>query len=120
MKELLRIGLKLEDELFTTVRLATGGVCSLAGLGLDDSEDCKVCVTEGLLLLMHAGYASAEIAVSERDGGLFFSLTGSEEGCAASSDADEISEALLAALAEDALLTRSDGRISCVTFSFGK
>ena len=64
----MTLELALKNELMTTVRLATGGVCSLAGLGLDDSEDCKVCVTESLLLLKHRGYLSAEIRYGYEDG----------------------------------------------------
>ena len=40
MEELLTLNVLLKNELMTTVRLATGGVCSLEGLSLDGSEDC--------------------------------------------------------------------------------
>ena len=68
MKRLLHLGVPLGSEIMTTVRLATGGVCSLAGLDLERSEDCKVCVTESLLLLTHAGYREASIDFSEDEG----------------------------------------------------
>ena len=61
MKDLMKLELPLGGEIMTTVRLTTGGICSLAGMDLDASEDCKVCVTESLLLLMHAGYRRAAV-----------------------------------------------------------
>ena len=55
MDELLSLRVALSPDVMTTVRLATGGVCSLVSLSYDDGEDCKVCVTESLLLLVRGG-----------------------------------------------------------------
>ena len=91
----------LDREIMTTVRLAVGGVCSLAGFGLDASEDCKVCVTEGLLLLLHAGCGRAKLTFSRAEG-LDVELWGEGGAPAAEKSAEEeISVALLTAFAED-------------------
>ncbi len=117
MKRLLSLDLPLGSEIMTTVRLATGGICSLAGLDLDRSEDCKVCVTESLLLLMHAGFREARISFFGEDA-LFVRVEGLERGESAPSDADEISEALLGALAGSVVFDRADGAIVRVSFQF--
>lgn len=119
MEELLRINVPLKNELMTTVRLATGGICSLAGLSMDGSEDCKVCVTESLLLLMHGGYPSACVCFAS-DGGLEVKVTG-EGVCrpAAECAEDEISVALLNALTEGVNLQKEGGCLRSIGFRFG-
>jgi len=120
MNTLVDMKLPLRSDLLTTVRLVTGGVCSLAGLNVDDSEDCKVCVTESLLLLMHSGFTSGRIVFEERDG-IAVSIKG-EDGSAdgALSSEEEISVALLQALVEDLEMVRTDRGVSSVTFGFGR
>jgi hypothetical protein len=109
----------LTAELMTTVRLTTGGICSLAGLCLDDSEDCKVCVTESLHLLRHRGYARAELAF-RWDEGLCIAVTGEgERGKETEASEDEISAALLSALAEDVIVEKRDGAVCKISFRFG-
>ena len=54
--------LPLVSDFLTTVRLATGGVCAVSGLDVDYTEDIKVCVTEGLLILKRNGYARARVS----------------------------------------------------------
>ena len=39
------VTLPLMGEYLTTVRLTTGGLCSLVGFDVDSAEDYKVCVT---------------------------------------------------------------------------
>ncbi len=118
MKRLLHLGVPLGSEIMTTVRLATGGVCSLAGLDLERSEDCKVCVTESLLLLTHAGYREASIDFSE-DEGLRARIAGEGEACCpASAPEDDISAALLEALAEDVSVQRQGDGICAIAFRF--
>lgn len=120
METLMNLQFPLRRELMTTVRLVTGGVCSLAGLDVDESEDCKVCVTESLLLLLHAGYSSARVCF-EREGRLCVSLSG--EGKASSekrpSEEEDISVALLQALVDGLEMTREEGGVSCISFRFG-
>ena len=119
MEELFSAKIQLKNELMTTVRLATGGICSAAGLSMDESEDCKVCVTESLLLLMHRGFSCANLCFS-RDNGLKVEITGGgscgkERECVE----DEISIALLSALTESVNLQKEDGCLHAIGFRFG-
>ncbi len=120
MKEYMTIALPLSRELMTALRLATGGVCSLAGVDLERSEDCKVCVTESLLLLMHAGYPSARVGFWEEDGLLVRVSGEGERGAAAPTEEDEISFALLGALAEQTETEKEGGALARLSFRFGK
>ncbi|MDE5547558.1 MAG: hypothetical protein K2J30_00960 [Clostridia bacterium] len=118
MKE-VRLTMPLSGELMTTVRLTTGGVCSVAGLSMDDGEDCKVCVTESLLLLMHRGYNAAQIVFTVENG-LGVEIEGQNKTERESApQEDEISAAILCALAENAVLEKKDGELSRITFRFG-
>ena len=118
MKELLSLRFPLGSDILTTVRLATGGVCSLAGLNLDESEDCKVCVTESLLLLQHGGSRAARLAFYS-DNGLKVEIASEEAGAPEPHAEDEISLALLSALVKNLAIERENGRLSCVKFRFG-
>ena len=92
------IRLPLTGEYLTTVRLTTGGLCSLAGFDVDFIEDYKVCVTESLLILKRNGYveASIEFTVGEALG--CFVRGENRVGEKADVTEDEISRALLSAL----------------------
>lgn len=120
MKDLLSLGVQLNHELMTTVRLATGGVCSLAGLDIDETEDCKVCVTESLLLLMHSGFSQARVSFT-RDGGVCVQIEaeGEKHACEESQD-DSISSALLFALAEDVNMVKEGDFLKSIGFRFVK
>ena len=116
MEELLTLKLQLRNDLMTTVRLATGGVCSLAGLSLDGSEDCKVCVTESLLLLMHGGFSRATLRFC-RGEGLEVEATGEGDGKRTEACVeDEISVALLT---EGVNLQKEGGCLRAIGFRFG-
>ncbi len=118
MKE-MRMNLPLTGELLTTVRLTTGGVCSVAGLSMDDGEDCKVCVTESLLLLTHRAITRAEI-VFTMDNGLAAESTGLNRSERESvPQEDEISAAILSALAENAVLEKDEKGLFRISFRFG-
>ena len=120
MMEVLSLRVALGPDVMTTVRLATGGVCSLLSLSYDDGEDCKVCVTESLLLLLRGGYARANVVFSDGDA---LSVRVEGEGTAqggAESDEDEIALALINALARGVVMERRDGAIAKITFTFGK
>ena len=88
----------LTGEYFTTVRLAVGGLCALAGFDLDSAEDFKVCVTESLLILKRNGFETASVTLT----------VGEELACTIEgrqlvaekmeTPEDEISRALLSAL----------------------
>ena len=102
----------------TTVRLAAGGVCAVKGFDLDMSEDCKVCITEGLLLLKHRGYAVGRVRFFEEEG-LRISVEGEGEGEEEGSPEDEISLALLSALLGEIETTERGGKLSSITFTMG-
>ena len=88
----------LEGEYFTTVRLAVGGICALAGFDVDSAEDFKVCVTESLLILKRNGFATASVSLTVGEE-LACEIVGEELGGEKmDSSEDEISRALLSAL----------------------
>ena len=119
MEELLALSFALKSDLFTTVRLTAGGICARAGLSLDDAEDCKVCVTESLLLFMRNGYSSARVQFAQ-DNGVCVRLTGENgRGAAGDSAEDEISYSLLGAWVENLNVERKDGAVTEITFRFG-
>ena len=114
---LLTMEFPLGREIMTTVRLAVGGVCSLVGFGLDACEDCKVCVTESLLLLLHAGCGRAKIVFSREDG-LKIEIVGEGGGVPAEKTTEEeISVALLTALVDD-LVTEHTENGARISFGF--
>ncbi|MBQ9727976.1 MAG: hypothetical protein IJV85_00085 [Clostridia bacterium] len=96
--EKFSVTLPLTGEYLTTVRLTTGGLCSLVGFDVDTAEDFKVCVTESLLILRRSGYATANIAftVAETLGCVVEGVERSGEK--QDSIEDEISHSLLTAL----------------------
>ncbi len=119
MEKIIELTFALKSDIMTTVRLTAGGVCARAGLSLDDGEDCKVCVTEGLLLLMRNGFSFARVLFSEEDG-LFIRLAGEERNsCVTESSEDEISYALLGALVDRLTVERKDGVVSEIAFRIG-
>lgn len=120
MSARLELKFPLGSEMLTSVRLATGGMCSLAGLDLDDSEDCKVCVTESLLILMHRGYGEAKV-VLEEDGGIRVKAEGCGEAAdRAENSEDEISFALLSALLGEVTEEKRDGKLCAISFRFAR
>ena len=113
--------LPLVSDFLTTVRLATGGVCAVSGLDVDYTEDIKVCVTEGLLILKRNGYARARVSFFFAENGkIKCALSGLEQGGnakeAGSAD-DEISFALLSALVAENNVTRNGETVTAITFS---
>ena len=118
MKALMSMRFPLESNLMTTIRLAAGGISSLAGLNLDASEDFKVCVTESLLLLMHAGFRNACAEFSEEDG-VHAVITGeNRSGAVSNGTEDEIGVALLNALAENVAMEQAEGAPVKIAFRF--
>lgn len=109
--------LPLEDELFTAVRLATGGLCALALMDLDQSEDFKVGVNESLLILKRNGFTHAKTAFA-LDGTLAFEAVGvGTPNAKEDSFESEISSALLRALLPEVDFTQDDdGRVCKITF----
>ncbi len=92
------VTLPLTGEYLTTVRLTTGGLCSLVGFDVETAEDYKVCVTESLLILKRNGFLQAEIVFTVGEA-LGCEVRGvGEIGKKEDSFEDEISHALLSAL----------------------
>ena len=117
MKEYLTLCLPLRREMMTTARLATGGVCAVAGMSYDGCEDCKVCVTESLLLLMRRGVSAASVQFTDCERGICVRVRGTDGSASvALSDEDEIALALLNALAESVTMQEAEG---CISFVFG-
>lgn len=111
------VTLPLTGEYLTTVRLTTGGLCSLVGFDVELAEDFKVCVTESLLILKRNGYTSATIDFSIGEA-LRCCVRGEELG-GEKEDAieDEISRALLSALlGEVCFETNDQGVVSEICF----
>lgn len=119
MKRIIDLELYLQNELMTTVRLATGGLCSYFGLTLDESEDCKLCVTEALLLLSRCGFQTARVSFCEDDGLLVFINGDKREGVGEKSVEDDISCALLEALVDGLTIERDDEGVKAISFRFG-
>lgn len=114
MMELITLEFPLDRDVMTTVRLTTGGICSLVGFNLEDAEDCKVCVTESLLLLLHSGSSRAKLRF-EREEKLLVTVEGEGEPIVCDSMEEEISVALLRALVED-LTVQSENGVTRIRF----
>lgn len=114
--EKFSINTPLTGEYFTTVRLAVGGLCSLAGFDVDTAEDFKVCVTESLLILKRNGFLSAAIDVTLGET-LACSIKGETLG-GEKEDAleDEISHALLSALLGSVDFKKDSERVVEIAF----
>ncbi len=118
MNTIFELIFPLRSELLTSVRLAAGGMCALKGLDIEQTEDCKVCITESLLLLKHRGYSSASVRFFEGEK-LSVRIEGMGEGEAEESAEDEISLALLSALLGEVGMTEKGGRLLAVSFEIG-
>lgn len=96
---------------FTAVRLAVGGVCSMAGADMDAAEDFKVCVTEALLILKRGGAEGASVSFS-LGGGIRAAVVCEGRGEAEpAQEENEISIALLGALIDGVTYADDDGGI---------
>lgn len=115
--EKFRISTPLTGEYLTTVRLTVGGLCALSEFDVDSAEDCKVCVTESLLILKRNGFVSAKLCFTrgetlgvEIEGEMLGEKTQGEED-------DGISYALLnALLGEVEFVKAADGRVTKIVF----
>ena len=116
--EKFTVTLPLTGEYLTTVRLTTGGLCSLAGFDVDTAEDYKVCVTESLLILKRSGFTSARIEYTLGEP-LLCAICGEERGGEVEEGIDdEISYALLGALLGEVDYTKDeDGKVIAVRFN---
>lgn len=96
---------------FTAVRLAVGGVCSMAGADMDAAEDFKVCVTEALLILKRGGAKGASVSFSIEDGIRAIVLCEGRGAAESAQEENEISIALLGALIDGVTYSDDDGGI---------
>ena len=115
--EKFSVTLPLTGEYLTTVRLTTGGLCSLVGFDVDAAEDFKVCVTESLLILKRNGFLTAEIVFSVGEA-LGCVIEGLQDGGEAEDTfEDEISRALLKALLGEVEMEKSEnGKVKRISF----
>ena len=115
--EKFSVELPLTGEYLTTVRLTTGGLCSLAGFDVDTAEDYKVCVTESLLMLKRNGYTRADIVFTVGET-LGCAVCGKEKiGAVEENFEDEISRALLSALVGEVVFGNgADGALQRICF----
>ncbi len=117
MMKLMSLEFPLSADIMTTVRLVTGGVCALAGFDLDGTEDCKVCVTESILLLSRGGAKNVRLSFQRADGLQIFLEGENCKECAERSVEEEISVALLNALVED-LNVQKEKDLTRISFGF--
>ena len=115
--EKFSVTLPLTGEYLTTVRLTTGGLCSLVGFYVEAAEDFKVCVTESLLILKRNGYKSATIDFTIGEA-LGCEIVGQETGGEIEdSFEDEISRSLLKALLGNVEMeSTQDKRVKRISF----
>ena len=114
--EKFSVKLPLTGEYLTTVRLTTGGLCSLVGFDVDTAEDFKVCVTESLLILKRNGFKTAAIDFTIGEA-LGCAVAGEETGGeVADSFEDEISRALLTALLGTVEIVREGDKVVRIAF----
>lgn len=115
--EKFSVCLPLTGEYLTTVRLTTGGLCTLVGFDVDGAEDYKVCVTESLLILKRNGFlrATIDFTVGEKLG---CTVCGeAQSGEKEDSIEDEISHALLSALLGDVeFVKNANGIVEKIVF----
>ena len=111
------ISTPLSGEYLTTVRLTVGGLCALAEFDVDSAEDCKVCVTESLLILKRNGFASAKLCFT-RGETLGVEIEGETLGESVENDGDDgISYALLNALLGTVEFVKDgDGKVVKIAF----
>lgn len=75
----IEIKLPLEKRNLMPVRLFIGGLCSVCGFNLEETEDVKVAVSEALLMLLTNGYRRCKISASI-DSDMQVVLSGEEHG----------------------------------------
>lgn len=114
--EKFSVTLPLTGEYLTTVRLTTGGLCSLVGFDVETAEDFKVCVTESLLILKRNGFMTGAIDFTVGE-----ALGCSVAGVGAKTEKedsfeDEISRALLSALLGKVEFEKDGDRVVKIVF----
>lgn len=116
--KLMSLEFPLNHSILTAVRLVTGGICAQLGFDLDGTEDCKVCVTESLLMFSRRGGKNVRV-VFEKEDCLKISFESEKtEQLGEKTAEDEISVALLSALVHDLFIDAENGRLR-ISFGIG-
>ena len=99
-----------------SARLTAGVVCNQLNLGIDDSEDVKLCVTEACNILANQNFCSATITYDFEDN-LTVTFTGEkcEEGCIQKPADNELSLLLLNGLCDEVHYDRCGEVIDRIT-----
>jgi serine/threonine-protein kinase RsbW len=81
MSECVRVIIPSKAEHLLVARLATSGICSRLGMGIEQMEDVKAAVAEACLIMIHdrAGYARLDISFEYSDE-LWVCVEGCEPG----------------------------------------
>ncbi len=113
MKNSFVMEFPLDEKYFVSLRLATAGVCDVAMLDVEKTEDFKLCVAEACLSLMRAGYSTARVAICGDDG-MCARVEGvgpCEDAPKLSLDGEQFTLSLLQELVDDVQIERADGKI---------
>lgn len=108
MQDIIKVIIPAKAEHLLVVRLATSGVCSRMGMGIEGMEDAKAAAAEACLLLINepTGFENLEISFI---GGEGLQVRVQGQGAGASHSTEDIdydfSLALLQALSDDLELT---------------
>lgn len=108
MKKEIKLSLPLINECIIAARLTAGVVCNQLNLGIDDSEDVKLCVTEACNILANQNFCMATIAY-DFDGDLHVTFIGEEceDSCRQRPADNELSLLLLNGLCDEVCYDRS-------------
>jgi len=100
-------------------RLTTSAVCSLLNIGIDETEDIKVCVNEACLMMMSANYKRVKLVFNGQND-LVITVTG-EGSCEKNKVFDDKSKdlglTLLNSLIDDVKYIKSQGLITSITLT---
>lgn len=97
---------------YTALRLVAGTVCSISDVDIDATDDFKVCITEGAIILKNNGFEKVT-ATFTNNGKVACTLSG-EGGTVAEAD-NELSIALISALIDECHIERKGEAISSIT-----
>ena len=116
MKNCFVIEFPLEEKYFVSLRLATAGICDVAELDVEKSEDFKLCVAEACLSLMRAGFSAARVQLSGEDGmqALISGVGDVAKTPKLSAEGEQFTLSLLAELVDELNIERKGDLICCL------
>lgn len=116
MKREIKLSLPLINACIISARLTAGVVCNQLNLGIDDSEDVKLCVTEACNILANQNFCMATITYDfDKDLQVTFAGEECEEGCRQKPADNELSLLLLNGLCDEVRYDRSGEVINRIT-----